>query len=78
MAIVRSGKGDKDRRTVLPEVLKDDLIRHLSEIRSIYDNDRREETNSVWLPGALEKKYPNSGKEWGWFWVFPSKSLSEV
>ncbi len=41
---------------MLPEVLNDGLIRHHSEIRSIYDNDRREETNSVWLPGALEKK----------------------
>jgi hypothetical protein len=63
---------------VLPVVLKDDPIRHLSEIRSIHDKDRREEINGVWLPGALEKKYPNAGKEWGWFWVFPSKSLSEV
>jgi integron integrase len=76
MVIVRSGKGDKDRRTVLPEVLKDDLIRQLSEIRSIYDKDRKKEINGVWLPGALERKYPNAGKEWGWFWVFPSKSLS--
>ncbi len=76
MVIVRSGKGDKDRRTVLPEVLKDDVIGHLSEIRSIHDKDRQENLNGVWLPGALEKKYPNAGKEWGWFWVFPSKSLS--
>jgi integron integrase len=74
--IVRSGKGDKDRRTVLPEVIKDNLIKHLSEIRSIYDQDRREGIAGVWLPGALEKKYPNAGKEWGWFWIFPSKSLS--
>lgn len=74
--IIRSGKGDKDRRTVLPETLKDDLIRHLGAIRSVYDQDRREEINGVWLPGALEKKYPNAGKEWGWFWLFPSKSLS--
>jgi site-specific recombinase XerD len=76
MVIVRSGKGDKDRRTMLAEVLKDDLIRHLLEIRSVYDKDRREQLNGVWLPGALEKKYPNAGKEWGWFWVFPSRSLS--
>jgi len=76
MIIVRSGKGDKDRRTVLPEILKDDLIRHLSEIRSIYDQDRKDKIEGVWLPGALEKKYPNAGKEWGWFWLFPSRSLS--
>jgi len=74
--IVRSGKGDKDRRTILPETLKDNLIKHLSEIRSFYDQDRKNEIAGVWLPGALEKKYPNVGKEWGWFWVFPSKSLS--
>jgi len=74
--IVRSGKGDKDRRTVLLEAIKDDFIKHISEIRSLYDQDRREGTAGVWLPGALEKKYPNAGKEWGWFWLFPSKSLS--
>jgi len=76
IVIVRAAKGDKDRRTVLPESLKDNLIRHLSEIRSLYDNDRKQNLNGVYLPHALEKKYPNAGKEWGWFWVFPSKSLS--
>jgi integron integrase len=73
---VRSGKGDRDRRTVLPETLKDDLIRHIAEVRTFYDYDRKENLNGVWLPGALEKKYPNAGREWGWFWLFPSKSLS--
>jgi len=76
VVIVRSGKGDKDRRTVLPESLKDDLIRHISEVRSLYDQDRKNGINGVWLPGALGRKYPNAGKEWGWFWVFPAKSLS--
>jgi len=74
--IVRSGKGDKDRRTILPESLKDDLIRHLAEVRSIYDEDRKKDLSGVMLPGALERKYPNAGKEWGWFWLFPSKTLS--
>ncbi len=74
--IIRSGKGDKDRRTILPETLKDDPIKPLGEIRSLYDQDRKNEIAGVWLPGALEKKYPNAGKEWGWFWLFPAKSLS--
>lgn len=74
--IVRSGKGDKDRRTILPETLKDELIKHISDLRTLYDHDRKENINGVYLPGALEKKYPNAGKEWGWFWLFPSKSLS--
>ncbi|MEP9410653.1 MAG: integron integrase [Candidatus Brocadia sp.] len=76
IVIVRSGKGDKDRRTILPESLKDDLITHISEVRGLYDQDRGKGIHGVYLPGALEKKYPNAGKEWGWFWLFPSKSLS--
>lgn len=71
-----SGKGDKDRRTVLPEALKDGLIRHIAVIRSLYDHDHAKNLNGVYLPDALERKYPNAGKECGWFWLFPSKSLS--
>lgn len=76
LVVVRSGKGDTDRRTVLPESLKDDLIRHLSEIRWFHDRDRKDDIGGVWLPDALERKYPNAGKEWAWFWMFPAKSLS--
>ncbi len=76
MVIVRAGKGDKDRRTMLPEMLKEDLIHHISEVRALYDQDRAKNLNGVYLPNALERKYPNSGKEWAWFWLFPSKSLS--
>jgi len=76
MVIVRAGKGDKDRRTILPETLKDDLIRHISEARDLYDKDRKDNIGGVWLPDALERKYPNAGKEWAWFWLFPSRSLS--
>ena len=74
--IVRSGKGDKDRRTMLPESMKEDIICHLSEIKELYDQDREKGINGVYLPGALDKKYPNAGKEWAWFWLFPSQSLS--
>jgi integron integrase len=74
--IVRATKGDKDRRTVLPERLKDPLIQHMAATRLIFDNDRKQNLPGVFLPGALEKKYPKAGKEWGWFWVFPSASLS--
>ncbi len=74
--IVRSGKGGKDRRTVLPESLKDDLAAQLTKARYLYDHDRRQDLPGVTLPGALERKYPNAGKEWGWFWVFPAPALS--
>jgi integron integrase len=74
--IVRSGKGDRDRRTVLPETIKEDIINHIAEIKKLYDKDRKEKVNGVYLPGALDRKYPNAGREWGWFWLFPSQSLS--
>jgi len=74
--IVRGGKGDADRRTVLPDAVKDELIHHLDAIRSLYESDRRKDIAGVFLPTALERKYPQAGKEWAWFWLFPSKSLS--
>jgi integron integrase len=76
IVIVRAAKGDKDRRTVLPDRLKDDLIKHIESVRQIYERDREQNLSGVHLHGALEKKYPNAGKEWGWFWLFPSQSLS--
>ena len=76
IVIVRSGKGDEDRITVMPERLKDELIHHIASVRLLYDRDRKQNLNGIALPGALERKYPSAGKEWGWFWLFPSKSLS--
>jgi integron integrase len=73
---IRSGKGDKDRETVLPETLKDSLSSHLKIIRKMFEKDRANNVPGVQLPNALERKYPNAGKEWAWFWVFPSDRLS--
>ncbi|MCA1957261.1 MAG: hypothetical protein LDL14_01865, partial [Nitrospira sp.] len=56
IVMVRSGKGDKDRRTILPESFKDDLIAHLSEIRSLYEQDRENGIHGVYLPGAHGKE----------------------
>lgn len=74
--IVRAGKGDKDRMTVLPGSLVDDLHRHLLEVRPLHDQDRGNDVPGVSMPDALDRKYPNAGKEWGWFWVFPARWLS--
>ncbi len=74
--IVRSGKGDKDRETVLPESLKNDLRQHLEKVRDLYESDRARNVAGVYLPGALARKYPHAGKEWAWQWLFPSKTLS--
>jgi integron integrase len=74
---VRAGKGDKDRVTVLPESLKDELLSHLVAIQRFYEADNaRTDNEGVSLPQALERKYPNANKEWGWFWLFPAANLS--
>ena len=74
--VVRSGKGDKDRVTMLPESLVSPLKEHLSRVRRLYETDRDAGRAGVYLPDALERKYPDAGKEWGWFWIFPAKRVS--
>jgi integron integrase len=74
--VVRSGKGDKDRVTMLPGSLVSPLKEHLSKVQRLYETDREGGRAGVYLPDALERKYPNAGSEWGWFWVFPAKGLS--
>jgi len=74
--MIRSGKGDKDRQTLLPESLKNDLREHIDSVRDIYDKDRKEDLAGVHLPNALGRKYPNASREWVWHWVFPSRTLS--
>jgi integron integrase len=74
--VVRSGKGDKDRRTMLPSVLEEPLKRHLEEVREIHRRDLELGYGEVWLPHALERKSPNAGREWGWQYVFPATKRS--
>lgn len=73
---IRSGKGDKDRRTVLPESLQAEWSRHVAAIRILHDQDRANDVPGVALPLALERKYPNAGREWGWCWAFPAADVS--
>ena len=70
------GKGDKERETLLPSTAKEKLQNHLIDIKKLYEIDRTHDTPGVELPYALECKYPNAGKEWGWQWLFPSSQLS--
>jgi len=74
--VVRDGKGGKDRVTMLPEILVEPLQSHLHRVRTLFEADRTQEQPGVYLPNALEMKYPNGGKEWGWFWVFPAREYS--
>jgi integron integrase len=72
--LVRAGKGDKDRHTMLPAALKEPLGKHLERIKSLHQSDLQRGLGRVSLPNALERKCPNAGKEWGWQWVFPATS----
>jgi integron integrase len=74
--LVRSGKGDKDRATVLPAAIKERLKEHLKEIKTMHENDIKNGYGDVFLPDALSRKYPNAGKSWAWQYVFPSSKLS--
>lgn len=73
---VREGKGFKDRVTMLPGSSIAPLQAHLARVRALHDEDVAEGYGTVYLPYALERKYPNAAKEWGWQYVFPSRSLS--
>jgi integron integrase len=74
--VVRSGKGDKDRVTMLPESLRTAITEHLKRVKLLWEQDVREGFGEVYLPEGLARKYPNAAREWGWQWVFPSRSLS--
>lgn len=74
--VVRSGKGMKDRVTVLPGGLISPLKNHLTYVKALHVKDLAQGYGSVYLPYALGKKYPGADKEWGWQYVFPSDSLS--
>lgn len=73
---VRSGKGDRDRVTMLPALLEDPLREHLRRVRDVHEADRRDGVAGVPLPHALARKYPNASSEWVWQYVFPSATLS--
>ncbi len=73
---VRSGKGDKDRVTMLPESVVELLRAHLVRRRQVHAADTEAGHGMVWLPEALARKYPAAAGEWGWQWVFAMNSLS--
>jgi integron integrase len=75
--VVRDGKGQKDRVTMLPQALEAPLKRHLERVRALHQSDLRRGHGEVYLPFSLERKYPGAPKEWGWQYVFPSDRLSK-
>jgi integron integrase len=73
---VREGKGNKDRLTMLPTAVKELLARHLAHVPEQHERDLANGFGCVALPDALERKYLNANREWGWQWVFPATQIS--
>ena len=74
--VVRDAKGQVDRVTTLPQNVKQPLGVHLGKVKQIYQADLKNGYGAVYLPYALERKYPNANREWGWQYVFPASQLS--
>jgi integron integrase len=74
--VVRDGKGEQDRVTILPDSLIPMLEEHLMRVKRLHEEDLARGNGAVYLPDALERKYPNANREWGWQYVFPSGRLS--
>jgi len=74
--LIRDGKGGKDRITMLPASIVTELKNHRQRVRQLWEQDREKGYPGVSMPDALDRKYPNAGREWGWFWLFPSRTLS--
>jgi integron integrase len=74
--IIREGKGEKDRATMLPSSLGQSLNDQINFVRNLHERDLTQGYGSVELPFALARKYPNADKEFGWQYLFPSDRLS--
>ena len=74
--VVRSGKGDKDRVVMLPRSLEPALRDQLRKARVLWSADLAAGKGGVYMPDALDRKYPRAGASWSWFWVFPQAAHS--
>lgn len=74
--IVREAKGNKDRVVMLPRSLVPALRVQMLAARATWEADRQAQRAGVQVPDALSVKYPRLGQTWGWFWMFPSPTLS--
>jgi integron integrase len=74
--LVRDGKGQKDRVTMLPQSLTEPLKRHLEKVNILHQQDLTEGFGEVYLPFALERKCASASHEWGWQYVFPARKRS--
>ena len=76
LLFVRDGKGGKDRSTLLAKSVKERLQAHLARVRELHAQELAAGAGEARLPDALERKYPQAGREWGWQFVFPAQNLA--
>ncbi|NRB75332.1 MAG: tyrosine-type recombinase/integrase, partial [Verrucomicrobiales bacterium] len=76
MLTIRQGKGDKDRITVIPKVLREELARQVEKARELWKADREAGLAGVYLPGALARKFRTAPESFEWFWLFPARQTS--
>ena len=75
--IVRDGKGNHDRSTIFPKPLHEPMKKHLLRVKQLHNQDLQNNLGEVYLPYALQRKFPQAGKSWIWQYVFPSKSIAK-
>ena len=71
---IRDGKGHKDRTALLPDTCRQRLKDHLLHVKELHEQDLNEGFGRVYLPKALDRKYPNAAADWRWQYVFPAGS----
>jgi integron integrase len=74
--VVRDGKGENDRITMFPDILVEPLRLHIQQVRLLHEQDLARGFGTVYLPYALERKYPNASREFAWQYAFPAPHLS--
>jgi integron integrase len=74
--LLHESKGNKDRRTMFPAAVQEPLAAHLEHVRQRHQHDLAHGFDRVYVPNALQWKYPHANSEWGWPWVFPSSQIN--
>lgn len=76
LLFIRGAKGDKDRTVPLPQILEKPMRDQMGIARRLWEIDTQRGMPGVAMPNALDRKYPNEGNQFGWFWVFPAENYS--
>jgi integron integrase len=77
LILVRDGKGQKDRTTLMPEIIIEPMRSHLQVLKERHHRDLQAGNGRSSVPYALSRKYPNADREFGWHYIFPSQNLSK-